>query len=65
MKVKGPKNLALLEFRNAVQNSNLVIQSALLRKESRGLQYITDYPKMIKNTKHHSIYLCNDSKTSE
>ena len=65
MKVKGPKNLALLEFRNAVQNSNLVIQSALLRKESRGLQYITDYPKMIKNTKHHSIYLCNDSKMSE
>jgi L-aspartate oxidase len=62
MKKKGPKNLALLEFRNAVQNSVLIIQSALLRKESRGLQFITDYPEVIRNTRHHSIYLQKKSE---
>ncbi|HOG69230.1 MAG TPA: L-aspartate oxidase, partial [Fibrobacteraceae bacterium] len=54
---KGPKNIDFLAFRNAVQNSKLILKSALCRKESRGLHYILDYPDLDPKTKHHRIYL--------
>jgi len=38
------------EFRNFVQSARLIVENALKRKESRGLQCLTDYPQ--KNSKY-------------
>ena len=44
------------EFRNFLESAKLVIESALKRKESRGLQYLTDYPqKNPKLLKHFTL----------
>lgn len=37
----------LIELRNLVQTSELIVRSALLRKESRGLHYSRDYPEKL------------------
>lgn len=38
-------SVKLCEVRNVIQVAYIVIKSAMLRKESRGLHYTTDYPK--------------------
>ena len=45
-------DLPLLEVRNLICVSELIVRSALLRKESRGLHYTLDYPDLSQNAQN-------------
>jgi len=48
-------NIAEYEFKNMLLNSELVVESALMRKESRGAHYRTDYPSQNEIAQHSQI----------
>ena len=53
---KTKLSMHLCELRNLIQVSYLVIKAAMIRKESRGLHYTTDYPNKLKSESHDIIF---------
>lgn len=47
----------LLELRNLVEVADLIVQSALRRRESRGLHYTIDFPETDPNQAHPTILI--------
>ena len=47
-------DVPLIELRNMIQISDLIITSAMKRRESRGLHYILDYPSPMPDS-HHTV----------
>jgi len=47
----------LLELRNVSEIALLIVRSAMRRKESRGLHYTTDYPKLDDRHWNHDTIL--------
>ena len=42
----------LIELRNLAQTSKIIVESALARKESRGLHYNQDFPNQLNETEN-------------
>ncbi|MFA5627821.1 MAG: L-aspartate oxidase [Thiohalomonadaceae bacterium] len=55
----------LLELRNLVQVAELIIQSAMARKESRGLHYTLDYPELAAGEAQDTILTPDNSPLNQ
>ena len=51
----------LIELRNLAQVSELIIHSAMARKESRGLHFSIDYPEVLSNRSATDTILVPDT----
>ena len=49
----------ILELRNIIACSHMIIKSASMRKESRGLHYTLNYPETLKNGRPRNTYIQN------
>ena len=53
-----------IELKNLITTASLIVQSALNRKESRGLHYLVDYPETNPVGQHHIIQSFDSHKSS-
>jgi L-aspartate oxidase len=56
----GPLDAPIIELRNLAEVARLIVHSALLRRESRGLHYTLDYPY-----RDNERFLCDTSLTCD
>lgn len=55
---------SLIELRNLVTSGYLIVKSAILRKESRGLHYTLDYPNLSESTTPENTIIQNTYQKS-
>jgi L-aspartate oxidase len=57
-----PSDRPSYELNNLVLCARLVTEAALLRKESRGAHFRTDFPKALPEWQRHTVFRKNDIK---